>query len=188
VVEALVAGDRQAVAVALEQHALLGVERAHGDAQHELARVVGVVAERALAAVQLEHLAAQLGGPRALGAAGAVERGLGAPLEVQALLSLAQLALGVGQVAAQLGDVRACPGCRDGDAGEHAQQCWDEPGLQLLAVRAERERREHPDEQPRDDPCHAEQQGPASCRCFGHVRAVTHPGGPAIADPLESGA
>jgi hypothetical protein len=93
----------------------------------------------------------------------------------------------VGQVAAQLRDVGAGGRGRHGDTGQHAQDRGDEPGLQLFPVRAQRERREHPDDQPCDDPCHAEQQGPASCRCFGHVRAITHAGGSAIADPLESG-
>src|SRR5205807_1779633 len=64
--------DRETVAVALEQHALVRLHELGGHAQHELAHVAAG-RQHARAPVQVDDLRSQLGGPRLLRLARALD-------------------------------------------------------------------------------------------------------------------
>jgi hypothetical protein len=168
VLEALGADERDAALLALEQRALVRVQRADRYAQNEIACVARAVAERTQAAVQVEHLAAQLGRPRALGAAGAVQRGRAAALVVGALLGVAQCVVALAQERGH----RTGRERRDRRGDRDPDQCGRDSGAELMAISAEQDGAQRPCGDAGDDPCRAVEEHPASCRPLWHACAI----------------
>jgi hypothetical protein len=122
--------------------------------------------------VQVQHLAAQLRCPRALGAARPVQRRAAALLLGEALLAFAAGALHLAVALAQRRVERA----QRAERGQHRGDRGDGDGgqgggdarAQLLGVGPEDEREQQPHGCSGDDPCRAEESDPASCRLPGH--------------------